>query len=407
MAKLYEGVKVLDMSLNIAAPAATSALGDFGADVIKVERPVCGDDTRMVYPQLDGFSFSSWWFNRSKRSITIDLKDPDGIAVLKQMLPHMDVLVESFRPGTMDKLGLGYEDVKKLRPDIIYCSVSMYGQTGPDRLKPGYDLLAQARAGLLDITGERGGKPVKSGFYISDYVTSTFAYGAIASALYYKEKIGKGQWLGISLLDCLFSYNSNFELGALNIWPTRIGNHAAQLAPYGVFEGSNNEHVAIVAAYDNYWELLCKVMGREELLSHPDYANPNLRMQHLDGVIETIEGWLKTYDDIRIPTKMMEQANIPCSLVYSTKDIRNDEHLKARQMIVELDTPTQVTSLDKIVTRGQAIHMSETPAHMTKTCCIGEHNHEVLEEYGFSAERIDELQKRWEDRFYARKKQTV
>lgn len=404
MSKLYDGVKVLDMSLNIAAPAAASSLGDFGADVIKVERPVCGDDTRMVYPQLDGFSFSSWWFNRSKRSITIDLKDPDGIAIIKTLLADMDVLIESFRPGVMAKMGLGYEDVKKIKPDIIYCSVSMYGQTGPDRLKPGYDLLAQARAGLLDITGDKGGKPVKSGFYISDYVASSFAYGAIASALYYREKTGKGQWLDISLLDCLFSYNSNFELGALNIWPTRIGNHAAQLAPYGVFEGNNNEHVAIVAAYDNYWAMLCKLMGREDLLDDPDYANPNMRMQHLDGVIEAIENWLKSFDDIRTPARLMEEASIPSSLVYNTRDLREDTHLKARGMIVELDTPTYVTSLDKILTRGQAIHMSETPAHMSKACCIGEHNHEVLEEYGFSKERIDELQKRWSDAFYAKKK---
>lgn len=404
MSKLYDGVKVLDMSLNIAAPAAASSLGDFGADVIKVERPVCGDDTRMVYPQLDGFSFSSWWFNRSKRSITIDLKDPDGIAIIRTMLADMDVLIESFRPGVMAKMGLGYEDVKKIKPDIIYCSVSMYGQTGPDRLKPGYDLLAQARAGLLDITGDKGGKPVKSGFYISDYVASSFAYGAIASALYYREKTGKGQWLDISLLDCLFSYNSNFELGALNIWPTRIGNHAAQLAPYGVFEGNNNEHVAIVAAYDNYWAMLCKLMGREDLLDDPDYANPNMRMQHLDGVIEVIESWLKSFDDIRTPARLMEEANIPSSLVYNTRDLREDDHLKARGMIVELDTPTYVTSLDKILTRGQAIHMSETPAHMSKACCIGEHNHEVLEEYGFSKEHIDELQKRWSDAFYAKKK---
>lgn len=404
MSKLYDGVKVLDMSLNIAAPAAASSLGDFGADVIKVERPVCGDDTRMVYPQLDGFSFSSWWFNRSKRSITIDLKDPDGIAIIKTLLADMDVLIESFRPGVMAKMGLGYEDVKKIKPDIIYCSVSMYGQTGPDRLKPGYDLLAQARAGLLDITGDKGGKPVKSGFYISDYVASSFAYGAIASALYYREKTGKGQWLDISLLDCLFSYNSNFELGALNIWPTRIGNHAAQLAPYGVFEGNNNEHVAIVAAYDNYWAMLCKLMGREDLLDDPDYANPNMRMQHLDGVIEAIENWLKAFDDIRTPARLMEEASIPSSLVYNTRDLREDTHLKARGMIVELDTPTYVTSLDKILTRGQAIHMSETPAHMSKACCIGEHNHEVLEEYGFSKEHIDELQKRWSDAFYAKKK---
>lgn len=403
MAKLYEGIKVLDLSLNIAAPAAASSLGDFGADVIKVERPVVGDDTRQVFPLVDGFSFSSWWFNRSKRSITIDLKDPDGIAILKSMIPHMDVLIESFRPGVMKKLGLGYEEVKALNPSIVYCSVSMYGQTGKDSQKSGYDLLAQARAGMLDITGEKGGKPIKSGFYISDYVASTHTYAAIASALYYREKTGKGQWLDISLLDCLFSYNSNFELAALNRFPTRIGNHAAQLAPYGVFEGSNNEFVAIVAAYNNYWKDLCEIMNRPDCLTDPDLSGPDTRMVHLDKVIDIIESWLKSFDDIRVPTKMMEDKGIPCSLVYNTKDLQNDEHLLSRNMIVELDTPTFVTSLDKIHTRGQPIKMSETPANQTKTCCIGEHNYEVLKEYGLTEERIDELQKRWSDAYYAKK----
>ena len=172
--RLYEGLKVLDFSTNIAGPIAASMLADFGAEVIKVERPVCGDDTRMAAPQLEGFSYCSWYLNRGKKSITLSLRDPEAIAFIKEkLIPEMDVLIEGFRPGTMTSMGLGYEDVKAIKPDIIYCSISMYGQTGRDSRKPGYDMLAQARSGLLDVSGEKGGMPVKSGFSSSDYVAST------------------------------------------------------------------------------------------------------------------------------------------------------------------------------------------------------------------------------------------
>ncbi len=402
MEKLYEGIKVLDFSMNIAAPIASAMMADFGADVIKVERPVCGEDTRLVYPQVDGFSFSSWWLNRGKRSITISLRDPDGIAILRSIIPHMDVVMESFKPGTMAAMGLGYEDVKKLNPSIIYVSVSMYGQTGKDSLKPGYDLLAQARAGLMDITGEKGGIPIKSGFYISDYCASTFAYAGIASALYYKERTGKGQWVDISLLDALFSYNSNFELGALNTYPTRIGNHAAQLAPYGVFEGSNREFVAIVAAYTNYWVKLCNLMGRPELITAEELSTPAKRMEHLDDVILAIETWLKSFEDIREPVRLMDERDIPCSLIYNTRDLRHDEHLISRGMIVDVDSPTPVTTVEKVTSRGVAIKMSETPGSISKCPGIGEHNHEVLSAYGLSTEQIDTLQQKWAEEYYAK-----
>lgn len=403
MCQLFEGVKVLDFSTNIAGPIATSMMADFGAYVIKVEPPVKGEATRMVNPQLEGFAFTSWYLNRGKKSVTIDTRDPEGIALLKKIIPDMDVLVEGYRPGTMAKMGLSYEDVKKINPSIIYVSISMYGQTGKDSAKPGYDMLAQARSGLLDITGEKGGIPIKCGFYISDYCTSTYAYAGISSALYYREKTGKGQWIDLSLLDCLFSYNSNFEMGALNMYPTRMGNHATHVAPYGVFEGSNHEFIAIVAQYDNNWTKLCNLMGHPEYITDERFCTPAKRVQNLDDVITVIESWLKTFPDVRTACEIIDQADIPCSLIYSTKDIREDEHLISRGMITDFESPNCIKSIDSVKARGVVIHMSETPGKLHKCPGIGEHNEEVLSQYA-DPDYVRALENKWTEAYYAKKK---
>ncbi len=402
--KLYDGIKVLDMSMNIAGPIAGSMMADFGAEVLKVERPVCGEDTRMAAPQLEGFSYCSWYLNRGKKSITLSLRDPEAIEFIKtKLIPETDVLIETFRPGTMAAMGLGYEDVKAIKPDIIYCSVSMYGQTGLWSKKPGYDMLAQAMAGLLDVTGEKDGAPVKCGFYISDYVASTYAYGAIASALYYREKTGKGQWLDVALLDAIFSYNSNFENAELGIYATRVGNHAQNVAPYGVFEGSNHEYIALVAQYNQNWTKLAKLMGREDLITDPNFDTPDHRMANLQGVIDVIEGWLKTFPNVRDAVKTIDEADIPVSLIYNIKDIHENEHLKSRGMIVDIESPTPIKSIDKVPSRGIVIHMSETPGKMNKAPAIGEHNHEVMDKY-MSPEEVERLQNKWADEYWAKKK---
>ena len=405
--RLYEGLKVLDFSTNIAGPIAASMLADFGAEVIKVERPVCGEDTRMAAPQLEGFSYCSWYLNRGKKSITLSLRDPEAIAFIKEkLIPEMDVLIEGFRPGTMTSMGLGYEDVKAIKPYIIYCSISMYGQTGRDSRKPGYDMLAQARSGLLDVSGEKGGMPVKSGFYISDYVASTYSYAGIASALYYREKTGIGQWLDIALLDAIFSYNSNFENAELGIYATRVGNHAQNVAPYGVFEGSNHEYIALVAQYNQIWTKLCRLMGRPELVTAEGFDSPDSRVANLDNVVNVIETWLKTFPDVREAVKLIEAEDIPVSLIYNIDDIHKDEHLKSRGMIVDIESPTPIKTIDKVASRGIVIHMSETPGKMNKAPAIGEHNHQVMEQYGMPASQVDRLQKKWADEYWAKKGRT-
>jgi len=402
MKKLYEGVRIIDFSTNIAGPVGTATMADFGAEVIKVEPPVKGEPTRMVNPMLEGYSFASWWLNHGKKSVTLDMRDPEGMALAKKIIADSDILVEGYRPGTMAKMGLSYEDVKKIKPDIIYVSVSMYGQTGKDSLKPGYDMLAQARAGLLDISGELGGIPIKCGFYISDYCTSTHVYAAMASALYHKARTGEGQWIDISLLDCLLSYNSNIELAALDMYPTRMGNHSLNVSPCGLFEGSNNQFLAINGVTNNSWETLCQLMGTPEYITDERYDQPFKRAERKYEVAEIIETWLKTFEDIHVPyEKILNETNMPCALVYNTKDILNDEHLLSRGSIAPLETPSNIKSFDKYMARGIVIRMSETPGKMEKAPYIGEHNEEVLTRYA-DVEYVRALEKKWEDAYYAK-----
>lgn len=240
MKNLFDGIKVIDFSTNAAGPVASALLADFGAEVIKIERPGVGDDTRGFPPFVDnkvGISFL--YLNRGKKSIAVDTTTPEGISIIKQLIDSADIVLENYRPGTMKKLGLDYETLKQSNPKLIMCSISGYGQTGPDWFKPGYDLIAQAVSGVMDLTGFAGGPPIRSGIVVADYATGYNAYGAITTALYYRERTQQGQLLDISLVDCLTSMNSHVDLVSLGKHSSRQGNHHSMLCPFGVFPGQN------------------------------------------------------------------------------------------------------------------------------------------------------------------------
>ena len=396
MAKIFEGIKVLDFTNNLAGPNTTAMLADFGAEVIKVERPVFGDDFRSISPQIEGQAVFSFWSLRGKKSIVIDLKDPEGTAILKKILPDIDIVVESYVPGRMKKYGLDYESVSAINPKIIYASISVGGQTGGYSSKPGYDLIAQAKTGHMDLTGDPKGPPTRLSVPIADYVGSYNAFGSIVSALFYRERTGEGQWIDISLIDGMAAMNSTFE-GAANVHthPTRSGLHYKEFCPYGTFLGRDGQSCVIAAFNRRGWNSLCKVIGRPELMDDPRTKDNVARVKNLSFVLDAVESWLKSFDDIDDAIELMEASNIACSKIKSTDELIEDTILWERGTLIEAETPPSIKGQRTYKCRGPWIKMSKTPPVHRRAPDLGEHNYEILTQYGLTKEEIDTLEAKW------------
>lgn len=279
---VFEGIRVLDFSNNVAGPCCASLLADMGAEVIKIERPVAGDDSRGIMPRVEGQSLTFIWTNRGKKSVELDLHDPEAVELIKRMIMDADIIVESFKPGQMKKFGLDYETVHAMKPSLVYCSISACGQTGAYASKPGFDIIAQGMSGLMDLAGDPDGAPVKQGVTIGDYVGSLNAYGAIVTALYHSRATGKGQLVDISLLDGLVYCNTTLDNAATNgAHPTRSGPHHGTMAPYGVYNGKNGQSVIIAAFTAAMWKRLCAAMGRSELETDERFNSNAARTKNL------------------------------------------------------------------------------------------------------------------------------
>lgn len=289
MGRIFEGVKVLDFTINVAGPSATAMLGDHGATVIKIERPVVGDDARYFAPSYDGSSVQFWWVSRNKKSVTVDLTDPEGLEFVKKLAADADIICESFRPGVMKKYGLDYQSVSMVNPSVVYCSVSAFGQTGPNSHKPGYDVLAQALSGVIDLTGPKGGSAQKVGVFMGDCTASLNAYAGIVTAYCHRLKTGCGQYVDVSLVEGLVAYNSSIEVSSAtgrNV--TRNGNQATTLCPYGLFEGRNHQSVVIATASNKLWGRLCEAIGRPELATMDGFSNNDERCCNQDAIVEIL-----------------------------------------------------------------------------------------------------------------------
>lgn len=393
MKNIFDGLRVVDFTINVAGPVPTAYLADFGADVIKIEKPVSGDDLRTLSPKFEGGPLFCFWVNRGKKSLVLDLTDPEGQEIARKLIADADVVVESFRPGTMKGFGLDYLSLKKINPSIVMCSVSAFGQTGPYCHKPGYDILAQALSGCLDLTGEADGPPVRSGVVVGDYAAAVYAYGAIVTALYHRQRTGVGQYVDISLLDCLVSYNSMLEPAAVGEKVTRSGNHHGMVAPFGVFNG-RSASIVIAAPNPKLWSLLCRVMGKPELIKNPEFATGADRTANIDKMIEVVETWLKSFVDISEPLALIEQAGIPCARVNKTAEVLQDKQLKMRGMIREIETPDGLPTR-KIFGRGNPFMFSEVKADLKKSPQLGQHQDEILESIGYDEAKIAELKGKW------------
>jgi len=331
-----KGIRVLDLTRVLAGPYCAMLLGDMGAEVIKVEEPGKGDDTRGWPPFAGGESTYFMSVNRNKKSITLNLKAPEGRDILKKLAKKSDVLLENFRSGTMEKLGLGYGTLAKLNPKLVYCAISGFGESGPEAHRGGYDLIVQAESGVMDLTGFADGPPVKVGNSIADLVAGMSGAHGVTLALLARQRTKRGQKVEIAMLDvmaALLTYQAGMYLNA-GRKPARRGNEHPSIVPYEVFKAAD-AYLVIGAANDSLWERCCAALERPDLAKEPRYATVASRVEHRAALVPTLnevlgtrpaEDWLKR----------LEAAGVPAGRIRTVPEVCESEHLKARGMVVAL-----------------------------------------------------------------------
>lgn len=400
MSSIFEGIKVIDLTNNLAGPICTQMLADYGAEVYKVERPVAGDDTRSIAPRIEGQALFYFWANRGKKSVTLALDDPRAQQVIYEMVKTADIFIESYKPGMMKRFHLEYERLAELNPRLIYCSVSVGGQTGAHSNMPGFDIIAQGMSGLMDITGEVDGPPTKCGTVLGDYVGTLNAFGAISAALFHRERAGEGQYIDISLLDGLVAINTCLDQAAtLGTRPTRTGRHHNTLAPYGIYQNGRGECCVIAAHTAKMWPNLCRLMGRTDMIEDPKFSTNVARLEHLDEMVSAIERWLGTLPSIDDAVQKMSEAGISTCKIYSTIQVAEDPDYWERGIMTEIPLPPSFREHACIRARGPWLHFSKTPGVVRRASDLGEYNEEVLTEYGMTKGEIEQYQAQWVQRF--------
>lgn len=380
--KPLAGIKVIDMTHVLTGPYCTQMLVNLGAEVIKVEAPNAGDHSRRFAPFYNGKSLYFEMINGGKKSVVLNLKDAGDLDVLKQLIAKADILVENFRPGVMAKFGLGYETLHKEFPRLVYASISGFGQTGPDALKPAYDILAQARGGIMSLTGQPDGDPTLVGVSLTDLLGGIFTAQAISTALYQREKTGEGQLLDVALLDCEIAMLecSMMRYQATKQAPKRVGNRHPSEAPFQEFRSADRPFVIAAIAGDEMFVRLCTVIGTPELAQDPRFATTEARHDFVDELGAALQ---KVF--VEKPAaewiKLLEAAAIPVALVQDLAEVAHDPQVLARNMLIDSEDP----SLAGVQFMGLPIKMSsfadEKPVHQ-KAPTLGEHTESVLAEWG-------------------------
>ncbi len=387
-----DGVRVLDLTRVVAGPYCSMFLGDLGADVVKVEQPGSGDDTRGWGPPFTGGESAYYLcINRNKQSVTLDLKSPRGVELLRELAKAADVLIENFRPGTMERLGLGEKELRALNPRLIYASLTGFGADGPMSDWPGYDLIVQAWGGLMSITGTPDGEPVKVGVAIIDLVAGLMLGKAITAALFAREKIGVGQRIDTSLLEAevasLINAGSNYLVGGKI--PTRWGNAHPNIVPYQNFKTADG-YLVIGVASEVIWKRFCAAVGREALAEDPRFQNNSQRVEHRAELIALLSEMFIQRDN-ETWFKLLTGAEVPCAPVQSIEQVFQAPQVLHRDMLLEVDHPTA----GKVRMAGIPVKFSETPGSVRRPPpLLGEHNEAVLKDWlGMSATKIDELKR--------------
>lgn len=388
---LLTGIRILDFTRVLAGPTCTRLFAEMGADVIKVESAPGGDMIRAISKLRNERSLYLIQQNLNKRSVCIDFRKPEGIALLRELVPCCDVVVENFRPGMMDKLGLGYAALQELRSDIILCSISALGQRGPLSAKPGYDPIAQAYAGVTSMVGQPDELPCLPSLGLGDVSTGAHAAFAIAAALLHRQRTGRGQALDIALLDCYYHYHEAgvhqaSASGGL-IEPTRGGRHFSYVCPVGIFPVKDKSLVLV--GFLHHWRDLCAAMARPDLAEDPHYALDAERVQRSAEVNALIEKWLDQFADVDAAVAKLEAHNVPCAPVLSVKETLTHPHFLERGTVRTVTDPIAGT----FQIPGMPIKTSEYPADSPYVAPrLGEHNREILRELlGKDAGEIESL----------------
>ena len=385
-----EGLRVVDLTRVLSGPYCTMQLGDLGAEVIKVEQPGKGDDTRAFAPPYQGDQAAYFLsVNRNKKSITLDMKSAQGKEVLWRLIDASDILVENFRPGAMDRLGFGYEVTKRRRPSLIYASISGFGDTGPQKDRPGYDVIVQGEAGIMDITGPRDGPPHKVGAAIGDLVSGLYAAQGILAALHTRNAGGQGQHVRISMYEAvasLLTFNASIYYATGNS-PRRRGNEHPTIVPYETFEAADG-WINLGVANDDLWQRFCEAADRQNLMNDPRFAKASDRVRHREELVPLIKALIKERSRDEW-LKRLDKAGVPSGAIRTVGEVCESDLLKARNMIAGMDHASAGT----VKAIKSAMHLSQTPLNAyVAPPVLGEHTREVLTGLlGYSASEFDAL----------------
>ncbi len=387
---IFSGIRVIEFSQWVSGPMMAKMMADLGAEVIKLELPPAGDNMRMpVMKGGWGAGFISE--NRGKKSVCLNVKQAEGAAIARDLIAHSDVFLENFTPGVVAKYGLSYEALRALNPRLIMCSISGYGQNGPDAHRPGNDLIAQAAGGLLNLVGYPDGPPLYPGVNVGDCTGGLSAFAAVSSALFYRERTGIGQYIDIALVECLAYLNSlgmvATNLGQGTYKQKRAGAHSTGLAPFGIFKATGGYVAISVLAYQ--WEIFVNAIGRPELADDPRFNTPARRMENQPLVIEIVESWLQSFPNREQPLAILERAHILSTTVAETEEIINREQTRVRGFLQDVSHP----GAGPVQIPRTPFHFSQTPPSIPRRApMLGEHNAAVLAEVlGFSKSRLQAL----------------
>ncbi|MCD4820139.1 MAG: CoA transferase [Candidatus Cloacimonetes bacterium] len=392
MPKPLEGIKVLDLTRILAGPFCTTILCDLGAEVIKVEIPNTGDDARHFGPFKNELSLYFLSLNREKKSITLNLKTDEGKAILKDLVNKVDILTENYRPGTMEKLGLGYDVLKKINPKLIYAAASGFGHTGPDSKKPAYDILAQALGGIMSVTGWPDSPPTRVGISIGDIAAGLYTAIGINAALFQREKTGLGQKVDVAMLDCQVALLENafarYQVDAKN--PKPIGNRHPTVTPFQVFK-AKDDYFVVPIGNDKLWVKFCTIVDRKDLITNEKYVTNATRTDNIETLIPIMEKIIieKTVSEW---IELFEINGIPGGRINSIDKVMSNKQVLARNMIVEVEDK----KIGSLKIAGNPIKMSNIPDSKTRKTApeIGEHTAEMLSKMlNFDKARIDKLKK--------------